>query len=480
MNSLNRRGFLAGLAGGVLAQAAPTPEPLNFVFILADDLGWRDLGCYGSRFYETPNIDRLAAEGMRFTNAYAAAPLCSPTRASIMTGKYPARLGFTHVTQLPSLYKPDPADRWLQPSTASELPLAEITIAEALKTAGYVSGCVGKWHLGSEPFYPEKQGFDVNIGGGHIAMPTSHFYPNWRENPRGLRSLWASVPLDGRPGEYLTDRLGNEAVKFIDQHKHQPFFLYLSHYAVHIPIEAKAEMVPKYRAKVRVDDSQNNPDYAAMIESMDESVGAVMRQLQQSGVADRTVVVFYSDNGGVNTGSARRAPATSNAPLRYGKTSLYEGGIRVPLIVRWPGAVKPDSVCDTPVISSDFYPTMVEMADIRKDPGNPIDGLSLVPLLKQTGSLKRDTLYWHYPHSSDNNCRYHSAVRCGDYKLIEYLEDARVELYNLAADTGETKNLAGKEPQKAAELLGMLRRWRVSVGAKELTPNPSHVPIQPL
>jgi arylsulfatase A-like enzyme len=476
MSTLSRRHFLAGLSGAV-ASGAQTGGKLNFVFILIDDLGWRDLGCYGSRFHETPHLDRLAAQGMRFTNAYAAAPLCSPTRASILTGKYPARLGFTHITQFNRDYRPDAAEKWLQPSTATELPLDEVTIPEALKTAGYVSACVGKWHLGAEPYYPEMQGFDVNIGGGHIAMPTSFFYPQWKESPRGPHSLWGGVPIEGRPGEYLTDRLRDDALKFIEQNRDRPFFLYLSHYTVHIPLEAKPELVPKYRAKTRVDDPQNNPDYAAMIESMDDSAGAVMRKLEELGIAERTVVIFFSDNGGVNTAGGRRAPCTSNAPLKSGKTTLYEGGIRVPLIVRWPGVVKPGATCDTPVISNDFYPTLLEMAGVGRDPGNPVDGVSLTPLLRQTGQWSRDALYWHYPHLGDNNFRPHGAVRSGNLKLIEFLEDQRYELYDLGEDIGESRNLVAKMPDKARELAEKLRGWRKSVGTKSLVPNPEYKPL---
>jgi arylsulfatase A-like enzyme len=407
---------------------------------------------------------------MKFTNAYAAAPLCSPTRASIMTGKYPARLGMTHITQ----YKPDRKAKWICPETAPELALSEVTIAEALKTAGYTTACVGKWHLGKEPFYPEKQGFDVNIGGTSNALPTSYFYPKWKENLRGPDSPWNGVPIqEGRSGEYLTDRLTNEAIKFIEAEKDKPFFLYLAHYAVHTPHEAKQDTIAKYKSRIRRDDPQNNPVYAAMIESVDESVGRVLRKLEELGIADRTAIFFMSDNGGLHTGSSQRPPATSNLPLRGGKVTLYEGGIREPMIVRWPGAVKPDTVCDVPVISNDFYPTMVQMAGIKKDPGHPVDGLSLAPLLRQNGKLKRDALYWHYPHPGFENLPPHGAIRRGNCKLLEFFEDGRVELYNLAEDIGEENNLAEKMPKKAAELQEMLHRWQKSIGAKLPRPNPA-------
>jgi arylsulfatase A len=476
---LNRRSFLGaigcGFAQAVAAplMAAPKAKP-NFVFILIDDMGWRDLTCFGSRFYETPNIDKLAASGMKFTNAYAAAPLCSPTRGSIMTGKYPVRLGMTHITQ----YKPDLKAQWICPTTATELALDEVTIAEALKPAGYTSACVGKWHLGGEPFYPEKQGFDVNIGGAHIAMPNSYFYPAWKESPRPKDSLWGNVPLDGRPGEYLTDRLTDEALKFIEAKKDDPFFLYLAHYAVHIPLEAKKEKIAKYEAKIRPDDPQNNAVYAAMIESIDEGVGRITAKLEELGIADRTIIFLMSDNGGVSvwTNGGKRPPSTSNLPLRNSKGTLYEGGIREPMIVRWRGVVKAGTVCDTPVISNDFFPTMLEMAGVKS---RPTDGLSLMPLLTQKGPLKRDTLYWHYPHPGAEELAPHGAVRQGDWKLVEFFEDGHAELYNLADDIGEKNDLAAKMPKRVAELREKLHRWQASVGAKKPRLNPDFIPEPP-
>ena len=429
----------------------------NFVFFLIDDLGWVDTGCYGSRFYETPSIDRLAGDGMRFTNAYAACCVCSPTRASILTGKYPARL---HLTD----YIPGQKKPWAMlrvPDWTPHLALEEMTIAEALKAAGYVSASIGKWHLGNEPYYPERQGFDLNFGGCSAGNPPSYFYPYAKGTRTSLNIA------TGKEGEYLTDRLTHEAEQFLENNRDRPFFLYFPHYAVHTPLEAKKEKIEKYKAKAKPDAGQKNPTYAAMIESVDESVGRILKKLDELGIAGQTVVFFMSDNGGV-------ARITSNAPLRAGKGTLYEGGIREPLIVRWPGVVEPGSVCETAVISVDFYPTILAMAGLEPAAGQTVDGVSLVPLLRQIGGVQRDAVYWHYPHYHETKpC---GAIRQGDYKLIEYYEDGRLELYNLRADIGEQNNLAESTPEKAAELRGRLEEWRQSVGAQMPTPNPDYDP----
>jgi len=454
MTGLDRRSFLKCSAAGTLGciagawarpamakeEEAPPKKP-NFVFFLIDDLGWRDVGCYGTKFYETPAIDRLASEGMRFTDAYAACPVCSPTRASILTGKYPARLNLTD--WIPGHKPKDP--KLLVPAFHQELPLAEVTIAEALKAAGYACASIGKWHLGGEPYYPDKQGFDLNVGGTAKGQPPRYF------SPYGIPTL-----ADGPKGEYLTDRLADEAEKFIEQNRDRPFFLYLPHFAVHTPIQGKEEITAKY-ARKPPDGDQKNATYAAMIESVDDSVGRVMKKLQDPGLADRTVVFFMSDNGGL-------AGVTSNAPLRAGKGTLYEGGIREPMIVKWPGVVRSGTTASTPVTSTDFYPTILEMAGLPPKPEQHVDGLSLVPLLKESGPLRRDTLYWHYPH-------YHrttpaGALRHGDWKLIEYFEDGRLELYNLRDDIGEQHDLASAMPEKARELQKMLADWRRSVSAQ--------------
>lgn len=470
---IHRRDFLKNLIAAPAALTlslhtscgTPSTRKPNFVFILIDDLGWADLACYGSTFYETPNIDNLAREGMRFTDAYAACPVCSPTRASIMTGKYPARLHLTdwikgHAAPNAKLRVPD----WTM-----YLKHSEVTIAEALKSAGYVSASVGKWHLGDDAsYYPDKQGFDINIGGYWAGQPPTYFSPYKREG-----AVNNSIPTleDGEDGEYLTDRLTDEALSFMEDNKDKPFFLYLSHYAVHTPIEGKKEKAARYEAKIQPGQKQKNPVYAAMIESVDESVGRVIDKLEDLGIDDNTIVIFMSDNGGLS-GIGDWLNITSNAPLREGKGTAYEGGVREPMIVRWPGVVTPGSVCGEPVTSIDFYPTMLEMAGIDADPGHIVDGLSLVPLLKQAGSLNREALFWHYPH-------YHittpfGSVRKGDYKLIEYFEDGRLELYNHKEDIGEQHDLAGEMPEKAEELKKTLYEWRTSVNAQMMTPNPEY------
>ncbi len=458
---MNRREFLSGLGAAALiggfgglgsAEAARKP---NFVFILMDDMGWADLGCYGSTYHETPNIDKLAGQGMRFTNAYAACPVCSPTRASIMTGKYPARLKLTdwiagHKKQNPKL---------LVPAFHQELPLEEVTIAEVLKANGYATGSIGKWHLGTEPFYPDKQGFDVNVGGTHRGSPPSYF------DPFNITTL-----PDGPDGEYLTDRLTDEALKFLDRNKDTPFFLYLPHHAVHTPLQAPEELVAKYTKKAGSDTVQSKPVYAAMIENADKNIGRLMKKLDDLKLTDNTVVVFMSDNGGLLS-------STSNAPLRGGKCMLYEGGIREPMFVRWPGVVKPGTTCDGVVISTDFFPTLLEIAGIKKGAETAKDGVSFVPLLKQKGKLERKDIYWHYPHYHPAGAFPGGAVRSGDWKLIEYFEDGgRVELYNLGNDLSETCDLAQQVPEKAEELRKKLAAWRKSVDAPMPTPNPAYDP----
>ncbi len=477
--SLNRRAFLKATcttaALGIwtrigAGQPAIVNRKPNFVFFLIDDLGRQDLGCYGSTFYETPNIDRLAAQGTRFTNAYAACPVCSPTRASIMTGKYPARLGITDwigAPQTPTAYR-------------EYLPLEEVTIAEALKEAGYSTGYVGKWHLATSGddrrnYYPDRQGFDVNVGGDNSGSPPTYLYPY----SKGKRSL-ETMPAGGKEGEYLTDRLTDESLKFIEANKDRPFLLYLSHYAVHTPLESKKELAEKYRAKAaklpeapeprpvygsyKTRQRQDHAVYAGMVQSADESVGRVLRKLDELGLEQNTIVIFMSDNGGLST-VAREGP-TCNLPLRAGKGWLYEGGIREPMIVKWPGVTTAGSVCDETVISTDFYPTMLEMAGLPSKSEQHMDGLSLVPLLRRSGSLNRKAVYWHYPHYHGSGNRPSGAVRAGDYKLIEWYEDERVELYNLREDISEQKDLAASMPDKAAELRRMLHAWRGEVGAK--------------
>jgi arylsulfatase A-like enzyme len=467
---MNRRQFFryAGasalaLGGSDLLLRSQAGGKLNVVFILIDDMGWRDLTCYGSRFYETPNIDTLASQGMRFTNAYAACPVCSPTRASIMTGKYPARL---HLTDWIPGRKQWPTARLLTPKFNQQLPLEEITIAEALKPEGYATASIGKWHLGGDHFLPQDQGFDLNVAGTQAGSTRSYFAP-----------YPATMKLDAPAGEYLTDRLTDEAIKFVTANQKRPFFLYLPHYTVHEPLQAKQPIIERYRAKKPVD-AQKDPTYAAMIDSLDQGVGRLMKTLDDLKLTGKTVVFFMSDNGGLVYEGRSKEPVTSNAPLRAGKGHLYEGGIREPMFVRWPGVIAPGSVCDVPVSSVDFYPTILEMAGVRKNPARNVDGVSIMPLLRQSGSLKRDALYWHYPHYSNQGGVPGGAVRKGDYKLIEFYGTGRVELYNLKSDIGERNDLAKAEPQKTAELSRMLHDWRKSVDAAMPVPNPNYDPAK--
>lgn len=436
-------------------RGADAARPMNFVFILIDDLGWADVGCFGSKFYETPHIDRLASQGMRFTDAYAACAVCSPTRASIMTGKYPARL---HITDwIPGERTPKNAT-YHPPNWTRQLPLNEVTMAALLKQRGYATASIGKWHLGGPAYYPEHHGFDLNIAGGHIGHPASYFWPYGEEgDPQRVPGL---AEAGGQEGEYLTDRLTGEALKWLDAHHDKPFFLYLAHYAVHTPLMAKKEIEEHYHAEAPVD-GQNNTTYAAMIQSVDEGVGRVLAELDKLGVADRTTVIFMSDNGGLWPQS------TVNLPLRAGKGYPYEGGIREPLIIRSPAVAKPGTTCNVPVISTDFFPTICALAGL--DAGSTaVDGLSLTGLLRGESKLDRPALYWHYPHYWGGGKRVtpYSVVRAGDWKLIHWYEGDRWELYNLRADVSEAHDLAGQEPGKLHELRAGLGAWLKQTNAQ--------------
>ncbi len=430
----------------------------NVVLILADDLGWTDLACYGSDFYDTPHLDRLASEGMRFTQNYSACTVCSPTRAALLTGKYPARL---HITDwIPGMMPENP--KLLAPDWTKHLPVEEATIAEAFRAAGYATASIGKWHLGDAPYWPEHHGFDLNVAGTSAAAPTSYFAP-WK------------IPtiVEGNPGEYLTDRLGEEAVKFIESTKDRPFFLYLPHFAVHLPVQGRPDLAEKYRRKLRPGLAQTNVEYAAMVESMDATVGRIRAKLDELKLADHTIIVFTSDNGG-------RIPTTSNKPLRYGKASAYEGGVRVPLIVYWPGVTQPGSVSDWPAITMDIAVTLREMCQLP--PAAESDGVSLVPVLCQSGSPERRAIFWHYPHHQWyqlGGTAPYGAIRTGDFKLIEFYNDKRVELYNIRDDVGEEHDLVTVMPEKADELRARLHAWRTEVGAQMPTPNPEYDPSKP-
>jgi len=454
---------------GQMATGARAAEPkTNVVLILIDDLGWKDLGCYGSQYYRTPNIDRLADEGLRFTDGYAACNVCSPTRAAILTGKYPARLLLTQ--WLPSGRWSRTRHKMREGRYVSNLPLEEVTIAEALREANYRTGFMGKWHLGTETYYyPEHQGFDVNIAGRDYGAPGSYFYPfkgSWRIPTTG-QTLHKQTPLPGKIGDYLVDRLAEEAERFIRDSADQPFFLMLSHYAVHAPLQGKPDKVGRY-AKTAKQDRQGKPDYAAMVESVDDSVGRVLQTLRQLNIEDRTLVIFTSDNGGF-------AKATNNGPLRANKGSNYEGGIRVPVIIKWPGKTKPGSVSRVPVISTDFYPTILAATGLKLRPHQHVDGRNLVPVLTG-GSLDREAIFWHYPHYNRHPHSFPSGViRAGDWKLIEAYETGQLSLYNLANDLGETTDVSATQPAKLAELHAMLRAWKERVGADPMRPNPEFV-----
>jgi arylsulfatase A-like enzyme len=444
--------------------------------ILADDLGATDLGCFGSTFYETPHLDRLAASGMRLTVAYSACPVCSPTRASMLTGRYPQRTGITDFISPGGSHQPQNWNRdtrLLPAPNADQLALGESTIAEVLRNAGYATFFAGKWHLGGTGFLPSDQGFDVNRGGYQAGSPRSYFSPY--RNP--------NLP-DGPPGEELSLRLADETCQFIEANRNRPFFAYVALYAVHIPLQARRELIEKYEAKAaklevsatpwgrerdrKVRLIHSHPTYAAMIESMDTAVGKVLEKLDDLKLTENTIVIFTSDNGGVATSEGW---PTANRPLRAGKGWAYEGGIRVPTIIRWPSITAPGSTCGLPVISNDYYPTLLEAANLAAN--SRVDGISLVPLLRGE-QVKRGPLFWDYPHYSNQGSPPVAAVRDGRWKLIKWHEDNSTELYDLENDPGENRDLALKHPEIVARLRKKLVSWRKDVGAKAATPNPRY------
>ncbi len=444
----------------VAADADPTRPP-NVILIVADDLGWTDLGCYGSDLYESPALDRLAEEGLKFTSAYSACTVCSPTRAALLTGQYPARLRVTD--WIPGLPPSNP--KLTVPDFTRHLPLETTTIAERLQALGYATASIGKWHLGGPDYYPERHGFDLNVGGNDQPQPRPGYFA-----PYDIDTI-----AQGPPGEYITDRLGAEAVKFIQASADRPFFLYMPHFAVHLPVQGKRRLVARYRAKVEEGQRHTNAPYAAMIDSMDQTVGLIRRTLRELQLADDTVIIFTSDNGG-------RIPTTSNAPLRAGKGSCHEGGVRVPLIVYWPGHAPPAGTCDVPVISTDLYPTILEIVGALPTPEQPCDGVSLVPLLTGGGDLAARPLYWHYPHYQhyqQQGTTPYGAIREGDWKFIEYYDGSPAELYQLRDDLSESNNLAGVESSKASELQRKLHQWLAAVDAQMPTPNPDYDPNRP-
>ena len=473
---MNRRDFLKSLAvistgaacgngngNGPFSGQAKT----NIILVNVDDLGWMDLSCYDSGFYETPHIDELAAQGMRFTDGYAACAVCSPTRASIMTGRYPARTGITdwihHLDRQahtaigtgkhPTEYVETEGRPFLCPPNPYWMDLDEVTIAEMLKPVRYATCHIGKWHLGHWWWYPDKQGFDINLGGCEIGQPPTYFDPYYQHERR------SSIPTlsPRKQGEYLSDREADEAVRFIRENKDQPFFLHMCPYAVHTPLEAKKELIAKYEKKKPT--NQNNPVYAAMVESVDQTVGKILDALDEANVSSQTLVIFTSDNGGL------KGHSTDNSPLRSGKGYPYEGGIRVPLIVRWPGKIKPGSECSIPVSSVDLFPTVCQAAKVALPEDRAIDGKSLMPLLTRKDSFRRDAIYWHFPHYRGEVVPY-SIIRKGNWKLIKRYEGKTFELFNLEEDLGETQDLADKMPDKVRELDDRLTAWLRQTGAK--------------
>ncbi|MBI2424580.1 MAG: sulfatase [Candidatus Hydrogenedentes bacterium] len=467
--------FLCLLAGNALAQS---PAP-NILFILVDDMGWNGPACYGSDLHETPNIDRLATEGVRFTQAYSASPVCSPARASILTGKHPARLHMTtwHESAVSRLSDPG-TEKLAEPLTEPSLGLEYVTLAEALHTAGYQTAHVGKWHLGDAEHYPEAQGFDVNIGGTLWGAPATYWYPYQSERKTGAGILehryMPGLPF-GVEGEYLTDRLTTEALHLLDKMQGKPFFLNLCYHNPHTPIEGKPELVAYYEQKRRDGMTHTNARYAAMVHSLDQNVGRLLQKLDELGVADNTMVIFVSDNGGFDQ-VRQGEQVTNNAPLRSGKGSLYEGGIRVPFIVRWPGVTPRGVTCDTPVLSTDFYPTLLDAAavDAATVSCGVLDGVSLRPLLAHPEQpLSRDALFWHYPHYYFNTGPV-TAMRWQEWKLLEYYEDGHLELYNLKDDLEERTDLAGVQPERVKEMHTRLQQWRQEVNAQAPEPNAAH------
>jgi len=447
----------------------------NIIFILIDDLGWKDLSIYKSEFYETPNIDSLSEGGVIFTRAYAASPVCSPTRASIMTGKYPARLGITNYIGGRDRGKLIP------PENKEYLPLEEKTIAKAMKEAGYRTYHIGKWHLGGKPYWPENHGFDKNIGGCDWGAPRYGYFSPYR------------IPTleDGEEGEYLTDRLTDEAVKIIKETE-EPFFMYLSHYAVHTPIQVLEKYVPKYKEKVKklgLDKVktfetgeyfpcehkkhlrvlrrlvQSDPYYAGMIENLDENIGRVIKTLKETGKYENTIIIFTSDNGGLTT--AEGSP-TCNFPLREGKGWIKEGGVRVSLIIKWPGTTDKlrKNVCEVPVISTDFYPTILEMASLSLIPEQHKDGVSILPLLKGKEKIERDSIFFHFPHYGNQGGSPSSSIISNGWKLAYSYEYEKYFLYNLNEDIQEKQNLIDKNPSELKKLKEILWNSIEETGAK--------------
>lgn len=506
---------------GTLLQAQQ-PKKMNVIFFLVDDLGWSDVACNNpNTFYETPQIDQFAKEGVRFTNGYAACHVCSPTRASIMTGKYPARIQLTD--WLPGR-KDYPFQQLKNAVVKQQLPFEEKTLAETFRDNGYHTAMFGKWHLGEDSSSPLQHGFEYRVTEWNKGWPLTYYSP------------YKLKGLEGPDGEYLTDRLTNEAISYIEKNKNAPFFIYLSHFAVHDPIEGRADLVKKYQNKlkswtwnvppytlegnpdtthpfsrteldelikdkayegysllpgriVKIKQRQDNVQFAAMVESVDQSLGRILSKLKELGLDENTIVVFVSDNGGMSGANFGRPnkkfPAAdvdkefsgSNLPLRGAKGWFYEGGIRVPMIIKWPGHGQPGAVSDVPVISTDFYPSLLKMAGLPAAPRQHVDGTDITPLINGKTKLKRKALYWHFPHYSNHGLQSPGgAIRYGKYKLLEYFEKGTVQLFDLEADPYEQNDLGRSMPGKVKKLKKMLHTWRKKVNAANMPPNPGYIP----
>ena len=488
--------ILAKRVAQFIAQELPkkvSSKRPNIILFLIDDLGWNDIACYGSKFYETPHLDKMAKEGFRFTDAYAANPVCSPTRASILLGKYPSRVGLSNHSG--SSGPKGPAHKLTPVPVKGNMPLEDITLAEALKEAGYKTAHIGKWHLQahhdtSRNHFPEKHGFDLNIAGHRMGQPGSFYFPyESKQHPS------TNVPdmADGQEGDYLTDKLTDKAIHYIKENKDTPFFLNFWYYTVHTPIIPRQDLKKKYEAKANklginknlpgtpvlksfARSSQNNPSYAAMVEAMDENIGRIFKTLKELQIDDETIIIFCSDNGGLSTSTGPNCP-TSQLPLKAGKAWVYEGGIRIPFIIKWPGK-KGGKELQAPVCTTDIYPTLLDMLKLPAKPEQHLDGVSLTSLMNGSAKeLQREALYIHYPHYHHiNSMGPAGAVRMGDYKLVEYYETGEIELYNLKEDIGELNNLVKEQPERAAQMLKKLQQWRIDSHSPKPKLNPNYDP----
>lgn len=459
--------FLLVFSSALTSCSSGQKKP-NVIFILVDDLGWTDLSCYGSNFYKTPYIDKLAKQSVLFTNAYSASPVCSPTRASILTGQYPARLRLTDF--IPGKDFPDA--KLSSPNWQKYLDTTQVTMAEIFKTNGYETGHVGKWHLGKDSIYwPKNQGFDVNIGGWYSGAPIK----NAKKGINGYFPPYGNPRLNNGPDhEYLTERLTKEANQFIKSNKNTPFFLNFWLYSVHLPLQAKKEKIDKYEAEVNTDYPQHNAVYAAMIEHTDDAVKRIMSTLKKLNIDDNTIIVFTSDNGGLIGNHKRfKASITSNLPLRSGKGDIYEGGVRVPCLIYYPKKIKP-RIEDTPIISPDFLPTLIDIANLTYNEKTDFDGVSISKLMQKNKTIKPRPLYWHYPHYHTEGAIPHSAIRSNNYKLIHDIEKDSLMLFNLKKDIGEKHNLIDEKRALAKDLYLNLQNWKADVYAQNPYINSKH------